>query len=78
MTAFCFGPTFNDNRLVLAFAVLDKVRVAPDGSVVGLLKTRKGAREVLRGRLRNGRFVGEVSVSFSTCNGTRKLDAVRR
>lgn len=78
VTTFCFGPTLPDNRLALAFAVLDKVRVAPDGSVVGLLKTRKGAREVLHGRLRNGRFVGEVSVAFSTCSGTRKLDAVRR
>lgn len=76
VTTFCFGLT--ENNISLNFAVLGPVRVAPDGGVVGLLKTKKGARELLTGRLRNGRFTGEVSVAFSTCSGTRKLNAARR
>lgn len=78
VTAFCFGPTLGDNRLITAFAVLRPVPIAPDGSVVGLLETKKGSRETLVGHLRGRRFRGEVSVSLSTCNGSRKLDAVRR
>lgn len=78
VTTFCFGQTVFDNRLFVVFAVLNKVRVAPDGSAVGVLRTKKGGREVLRGRLRHRRFVGEVSVGLSTCNGTRKITAVRR
>jgi hypothetical protein len=78
VTAFCFGPTLGDNRLITTFAVLRPVPIAPDGSVVGLLETKRGARETLVGHLRGRRFRGEVSVSLSTCNGSRKLDAVRR
>lgn len=78
LAAFCFGPSLEDNRLVVAFAALGAVPVAPDGSVVGLLETKSGARETLVGRLRGRRFRGEVSMSFSTCSGSRTLDAVRR
>lgn len=77
LTVFCVGPTLPDNRLVVAFALLRSARVAPDGSVTGLLQLKSGARVLLTGRLRNGRFRGEVTMSFSTCAGTRKLDAVR-
>lgn len=79
VTTFCFGPTFDDNKLFLGFAQLKPVKIAPDGSVVGLLETKKGGRALLTGKLRNRRFKGKVSLSFSTCSGTRKgLDAVRR
>ena len=78
LTAFCVGPTLADNRLVVAFAVLGSARIAPDGSVTGLLETTGGARVLLTGRLRNRRFQGEVKMQFSTCSGSRKLDAVRR
>jgi hypothetical protein len=77
LTAFCVGPSLADNRLVIAYAALRSARVAPDGSVTGLLKTRKGARVLLTGRLRAGRFKGEVTMRFSTCSGSRKLGARR-
>jgi len=78
LTVFCVGPTLPDNRLVVAYALLRSARIAPDGSVTGLLQLKSGARVLLTGRLRNGRLKGEVTMSFSTCAGTRKLNAVRR
>jgi len=78
LTAFCVGPTLSQNRFVEAFAVLGSARIAPDGAVTGLLETSSGARVLLTGRLRNRRFQGEVNMQFSTCSGSRKLDAVRR
>ena len=77
VATFCIGPSQPDNRVLIVIAKLRTVRVAPDGGVVGLLKSAKGGREVLTGRLRGGRFTGEISVSLSTCNGTRKFTAVR-
>lgn len=76
VTTFCFGATLADNRLSIVFAVLGPVRVAPNGAVVGLLETGK-ARELLTGRLLHGRFTGAIDVGLSTCNGVRKLTAVR-
>ena len=78
LTAFCVGPTLDDNRIVVAFALLPAARIAPDGSVTGQVQLKSGARVLLTGRLRRGRFKGEVSMSFSTCSGSRKVDAVRR
>ena len=77
LSAFCIGPTPADNRVVIAFARLDSARIAPDGSVTGLLELRSGARVLLTGRVRHRRFKGEVSMAFSTCSGSRKLDAIR-
>ena len=78
LTAFCVGPTPPDNRVVVAVARLRSVRIAPDGSLTGLLKLKSGARILLTGRLRHRRLRGEVSMSFSTCAGSRDLDATRR
>lgn len=78
VTTFCFGPTIASNRIFVAFAGFDPIRIAPDGSVVGLLETKSGARQTLIGRLRRGRFTGDISVSLSTCSGSRELVAVRR
>lgn len=78
LTAFCVGPTRPDNRFVAAVARLRSARIAPDGSVTGLVRLKSGARVLLTGRLRHRRFKGEVSISFSTCAGTRMLDATRR
>lgn len=77
VTTFCFGPTSDSNRLLVIAAKLDPVRVAPDGAVVGVLRTKDDDREVLVGRLRGGRFTGTIDVGLSTCNGKRKLTAVR-
>lgn len=77
VTTFCFGPTIDSNRLLVFAAKLDPVRVAPDGAVVGVLRTKDDGREALVGRLRSGRFTGTIDVSLSTCNGQRKLTAVR-
>ncbi len=82
VTMFCF-PSANaaDNRVQIGFGGLRSVRVAPDGTVVGLYET-KGAktRFLLTGKLRNGRFRGKAALSFSKarCAGTRTLDLVRR
>jgi hypothetical protein len=78
LAAFCVGPTLAQNRLVVAFAALRSARIAPDGSVTGLLETSSGARVLLTGRLRNRSFKGRVVTQFSTCTGSRDLDAVRR
>ena len=78
LSAFCIGPTPGDNRVVIAVARLRSARIGPDGSVTGLLEQRSGARVLLTGRVRHRRFRGEVSMAFSTCSGSRKLDAIRR
>lgn len=78
LSAFCIGPTPVDNRVVVALARLDSARIAPDGSVTGLLALRSGARVLLTGRIRHRRFKGQVEMAFSTCSGSRKLDAIRR
>jgi hypothetical protein len=77
LTTFCVGPTPFDNRVVIAFVRLRSVRIAPDGSVTGLVKRKSCARVLLTGRLRHRRFKGEVSMSFSTCAGSRELKALR-
>lgn len=77
VSTFCFGASVESNMLVVIAAKLDPVRIAPDGAVVGVLRTKDDDREVLVGRLRNGRFSGTIDVSLSTCNGQRKLTAVR-
>ena len=78
VAAFCVGPTLAQNRVIVAFAALRSARIAPDGSVTGLLETSSGARVLLTGRLRNRSFKGRVVTQFSTCTGSRDLDAVRR
>lgn len=78
LSVFCVGPTVGDNRIVIAYAALRSARVAPDGSVTGFLETSKGARVILTGRLRGGRFKGEVEMNFSTCSGSRKLNTRRK
>ena len=78
LAAFCVGPTLEQNRVIVAFAALRSARIAPDGSVTGLLETSSGARVLLTGRLRNRSFKGHVVTQFSTCTGSRDLDAVRR
>ncbi len=79
VTTFCFGPDSSNNRLYVVFALLNTVRVAPDGTVVGVLRASSGAREILKGRLSHGRLTGaSIDVSLSTCNGERKFRAVRR
>lgn len=78
VTTFCFGPSASDNRIFVAFALLNTVRVAPDGAVVGLLETKSGSREILTGRLRHGRLSGAaIDVTLSVCSGTRKFSAKR-
>jgi hypothetical protein len=80
VSVFCVGPTQADNRVQIAFARLRSVRIAPDGSVTGYLRTKGAspASVTLTGRLHNRRFKGRVSIAFSTCAGERKLTAARR
>lgn len=80
VSMLCFGSTAEQNRFITGFAALRSARIAPDGSVTGLLQLQGdgGTRVLLTGRLRRGRFRGEVDLSFSTCSGNRDLDAVRR
>jgi hypothetical protein len=77
VTQFCVGPTVETNRVSIGVAKLRSAPIAPDGSVVGVLKAGRGARVVLVGRLRARRLTGTLSLAFSTCAGTRRLDAVR-
>ena len=72
---FCVDPTIPDNRTEVAIAKLGVTRIAPDGSVTGYLQTSAGASITLTGRLRRGRFNGEVAMTFSTCSGTRTVSA---
>ena len=79
VSVFCVGPTPADNRIQIASAALDSVRIAPDGSLTGFLQTKgqRPATITVTGTLRKRRFTGEVSMAFSTCAGKRKLVAVR-
>ena len=75
LNVFGVGPTIPDNRTEVAIAELGATRIAPDGSVTGYLKTSAGASVTLTGRVRRGRFNGEVAMTFSTCSGTRIVSA---
>ena len=71
LNVFCTGPTLPDNRTEVAIAELDTTRVAPDGSLTGSLQASSGASVTLTGRVRRGRFSGELAMTFSTCSGKR-------
>jgi hypothetical protein len=77
LNVFCVGPTAPDNRTEVAIAELRTTRIAPDASVTGYLQTSAGASITLTGRVRGGRFSGEVAMAVSTCSGTRRLSARR-
>ena len=74
---FCVGATPGDNRLNIGVAQLRSVRIAPDGSVVGRLKAGRNAEVRLVAQLRGRRLRGRLTLTFSTCSGSRKLDAIR-
>ncbi|MDO8187965.1 hypothetical protein Q5424_11505 [Conexibacter sp. JD483] len=81
VTAFCIGPTVETNGLQILFAGVESARIAPDGSVTGRLQTKSRRLEaVVIGRLRDGRFSGEASISIATsrCSGTRSVTAAKR
>lgn len=79
VTTFCVGPTLSDNHLYIVFALLNTVPIAPDGTIVGVLRSSRGGREILTGRLNHGRLTrASIDVSLATCNGKRTFTAVRR
>jgi hypothetical protein len=77
LNVFCVGPTVPDNRTEVAIAEFGTTRIAPDGAVTGYLQTSADASIMPTGRVRGGRFSGEVAMTFFTCSGTRTLSARR-
>jgi hypothetical protein len=64
---------------VFVSARLEAVRVAPDGSVVGRVRSSEGPTvATLEGRLSHGRFAGRVTIAFRGCIGGRAFVAHRR
>lgn len=64
-------------RAAAQVAALASARVAPDGSVTGVVRAGALARVVLTGRLVDGRFRGRVAISSRACRGARSIDAAR-
>lgn len=78
LTAFCVGPTLEDNRLVTTFAAVKRARIAPDGRFLTRVTVSK-TDEVLRGRLRSRTVTGgRIEVSYSTCSGSLDFTARRK
>ena len=74
----CKGPTKAQNVTIEIPAHLEHARIAPDGTVFGVTKT-KGPEAwtiTLTGSLFAGRFQGELSTSYLNCIGYRTIDAI--
>lgn len=77
VATFCAGPEIENNAVTVSVARLGSARIAPDGRVVGVVRGKNGARELLSGRLQRGRFVGSVEFRLPNCTGTRRFTASR-
>ena len=77
LVVFCVGATIPDNRAQIAFAGFERARIAPDGRFIGVLQV-ENARTEVHGRIRDGRFTGDVDTAFSTCSGDKSYKARRR
>lgn len=77
LTTACLEGTAKAFVFRTKFAALNGVRIAPDGSAVGLVKGQ-GSEQRLIGRLRGRRFTGTIFLSVGRCFGTRKIGLVRK
>lgn len=76
----CKGATKAQNVTIEIPAHLEHARIAPDGTVFGVTKT-KGAEAwtiTLTGSLFQGRFQGELETSHANCQGYRTIDAITK
>jgi hypothetical protein len=74
----CKGPTRKQNVTIEVSAYLRNARIAPDGTVFGVTKS-KGTEPwtvTLTGSIFEGRFQGELSTSRTNCTGYRTIDAI--
>ena len=74
----CKGPTKAQNVTIEVAAFLRNAKIAPDGTVFGVTKT-KGPEEwtvTFTGSIFQGRLQGELSTSHDNCTGYRVIDAV--
>lgn len=74
----CKGPTKAQNVSIEIGAYLHNAKIAPDGTVFGVTKT-KGPEEwtvTFTGSLFQGRLQGELTTSHANCTGYRMIDAV--
>jgi hypothetical protein len=74
----CKGPTKAQNVSIEVGAFLRNAKIAPDGTVFGVTKT-KGPEEwtvTFTGSLFQGRLQGELTTAHANCTGYRAIDAV--
>ncbi|HVT00546.1 MAG TPA: hypothetical protein VHE08_08530 [Solirubrobacterales bacterium] len=74
----CKGPTRAQNVTIEVNAYLRNARIAPDGTVFGVTKS-KGPEPwtvTLAGSIFDGRFQGRLSTSRTNCTGYRTIDAI--
>jgi hypothetical protein len=77
MTAFCIGPTIDDNQIVAAEADVRKVRIKADGTFKKTVKV-KGVEQTLRGTLVGHKVKrGRIDISYATCDGRLDFTAKR-
>lgn len=78
VSMFCVGATIAQNHLLIGFALVARVRIAPDGRFVSLTHPRPNTTVHLTGRLRHARVTeGEVELTVGTCAGTARYSAHR-
>jgi hypothetical protein len=78
VSMFCVGATIAQNHVLIGFALVSRVRIAPDGRFVILTHPRPKTTVHLTGRLRHGRVTeGEVELTVGTCAGTARYSAHR-
>ena len=78
VSMFCVGATIAQNHVRIGFALVARVRIAPDGRFVSLTHPRPNTTVRLTGRLRRARVTeGEVELTVGTCSGTARYGARR-
>jgi hypothetical protein len=78
VSMFCVGATIAQNHVRIGFALVARVRIAPDGRFVSLTHPRSNTIVHLTGRVRHARITeGEVELTVGTCAGTARYGAHR-
>jgi hypothetical protein len=78
VSMFCVGATVAQNHVLIGFALVARVRIAPDGRFVSLTHPRANTTVRVTGRLRHARVAaGEVELTVGTCAGTARFGARR-
>jgi hypothetical protein len=78
VSMFCVGASIDQNHILLGFALVSRVKIAPDGRFVAVANPGAKTTVRLQGRLRAGRVTeGRVELTVGTCSGSASFAARR-